>query len=96
MELAHTTEAYLTNQPMLRIRLDRELTPVVAVFHGEGDFFMVSFEGVSERVCDGCAAKASFCPTWGTCDWENVRPDDLEEFIEELEVESKVEVSEPT
>jgi hypothetical protein len=85
----HPIEAYLNNQPMLKLTLTdiRQKKQIQANFHGEGDFFMVEFVGVNERVCGGCGAKSSHCGTWGVCDWENFRADsmeDLREVIDEM------------
>lgn len=85
----HSIEAYLNNEPMLKLTLTgiSNKKQIQAHFHGEGDFFMVEFVGVNQRVCGGCGAQSSHCGTWGVCDWENFRAEsmeDLNEFIEDL------------
>lgn len=87
--MKHSIESYLNNQPIMKLVFTNisDKKQIQANFHGEGDFFMVEFKGISEDVCGGCGAKGALCGTWGVCDWESFRAetmDELNDFIEDL------------
>ena len=87
MELKNDINAYLNNKPALNVcfpRSEEEHGPINIVFQGEGDFFLLTHQSKYIDVCPGCGSKTSWCPTWGTCDWEKVNDDELDEKIEEL------------
>jgi len=87
MELKHDIEAYLHDKPALNLcfpRSEEKDGPINVVFQGEGDFFLLTYQSKYLRVCAGCGTRTGLCPTWGTCDWEKVDEDELEEKVEEL------------